>query len=363
MLVAAYAPLKPPDHPVPSGDRRVARLLDAALVRAGHRVVWPSRFRSRDGVGDRLRQLRLALLGGRLADRILRRFVALPTAHRPQAWITYHLYHKAPDHLGPTVARGLGIPYIVVEASLAAKQLGGKWDMGHRAAAAALGHASAIVSLNPADVPAIDAFRNPRVPHYLLPPFLAADAYAQSLPRKAGPARLLAVGMMRKGDKRRSYAVLAQALAKVKAPWQLAIAGDGPMRAEIEADFAPFGERVRFHGECDEAKMAALRGAGDVFVWPAIGEAFGMALLEAQASGLPAVAGITPGVAAIVADGRTGLLATLGDAEEFAKALTTLCIDTDLRAAMGRAAFAKVREQHDIAGAAELFDRILRRRA
>jgi glycosyltransferase involved in cell wall biosynthesis len=363
MLVAAYAPLKPPDHPVPSGDRRVARLLDAALVRAGHRVEWPSRFRSRDGAGNRLRQLRLALLGGRLADRLLRRLSARPTGQRPQAWITYHLYYKAPDHLGPTVARGLGIPYIVVEASLAAKQLGGKWDMGHRAAVAALAQASAIVSLNPGDAPAVDAFRNPRVPHCLLPPFLAADAYAQSQPRTAAPARLLAVGMMRNGDKRRSYAVLAQALALVKAPWQLAIVGDGPARAEIEADFASFGDRVRFHGECGEDEMAALRGASDIYVWPAIGEAFGMALLEAQASGLPAVAGFTPGVAAIVADGRTGLLATLGDAGEFAQALATLCIDTGLRARMGRAAFAKVRAQHDIAGAADLFDRILRRQA
>ncbi len=361
MLVAAYAPLKPPDHPIPSGDRRVARLLDAALVRAGHRVEWPSRFRSRDGAGNRLRQLRLALLGGRLADRLLRRLAARPTGQRPQAWITYHLYYKAPDHLGPTVARGLGIPYIVVEASLAAKQLGGRWDMGHRATVAALGQASAIVSLNPGDVPAIDAFRNPRVPHYLLPPFLAADDYAQSLPRSAPPARLLAVGMMRKGDKRRSYAVLAQALARLKTPWQLAIVGDGPMRAEIEADFAPFGARVRFHGECNEAEMAALRAASDIYVWPAIGEAFGMALLEAQASGLPAVAGATPGVAAIVADGRTGLLATIGDAAEFAQALATLCLDTGLRAKMGRAAFAKARAEHDIAGAADLFDRILRR--
>jgi glycosyltransferase involved in cell wall biosynthesis len=88
-----------------------------------------------------------------------------------------------------------------------------------------------------------------------------------------------------------------------------------------------------------------------------------MALLEAQASGLPAVAGATPGVAAIVVDGQTGLLATLGDAAEFAQALATLCIDTGLRAKMGRAAFEKIRAQHDIAGAADLFDRILRRQA
>ena len=46
MHVAFYAPMKPPDHPVPSGDRRMARLLMQALAHAGHRVVLASRFRS-----------------------------------------------------------------------------------------------------------------------------------------------------------------------------------------------------------------------------------------------------------------------------------------------------------------------------
>ena len=36
MRIAFYAPLKPPDHPVPSGDRRMARMLWAALRAGGH---------------------------------------------------------------------------------------------------------------------------------------------------------------------------------------------------------------------------------------------------------------------------------------------------------------------------------------
>jgi len=34
--IAFYAPLKPPDHPVPSGDRRIAELFLRALRQAGH---------------------------------------------------------------------------------------------------------------------------------------------------------------------------------------------------------------------------------------------------------------------------------------------------------------------------------------
>ena len=38
MRIAFYAPMKPPNHPVPSGDRTMARLMMAALELAGHEV-------------------------------------------------------------------------------------------------------------------------------------------------------------------------------------------------------------------------------------------------------------------------------------------------------------------------------------
>ncbi len=46
MRVTFYAPLKPPDHEVPSGDRRMARLLIQALELAGHEVEVAARLRS-----------------------------------------------------------------------------------------------------------------------------------------------------------------------------------------------------------------------------------------------------------------------------------------------------------------------------
>jgi glycosyltransferase involved in cell wall biosynthesis len=363
MLVAAYAPLKPPDDPVPSGDRRMARLIAQALQQGGHRVEWAARFRSRDASGNRLRQLRLALLGARLAERLLRRYLARPVSQRPQAWLTYHLYYKAPDHLGPAVARGLGIPYVVVEASIANKRAGGAWDIGHRATLAALAQATTIVSLNPGDARAIDAFRAPATAHYLQAPFLEAAHYAQTVLSDQPPLRLLAIGMMRSGDKQRSYEILAQALGNLVQPWRLTIVGDGPARPAIEAAFAGLGPRVVFAGLADSAQIAAALADSDVYVWPAIGEAFGMAILEAQASGLPVVAGAMPGVAAIVADGTTGLLTPPGDAAAFGAALATLGGDPALRARMGAAAFAKVRAVHDLPAAAALFDRVLRRAA
>src|SRR5215813_1566984 len=121
MRIAVYAPLKPPDHPIPSGDRRVARLFLTALRVAGHDAFVASRFRSYDGHGDALRQARLASLGTHLAERFLRRCANAPET-APDLWFTYHLYHKAPDWLGPVIADTLGIPYVIAEASDAPKQ-------------------------------------------------------------------------------------------------------------------------------------------------------------------------------------------------------------------------------------------------
>ena len=74
MRIAFYAPMKPPDHQVPSGDRRMARLLMQALRGAGHEVELASRLRSWEGQGDRRRQARIRGDAARLAERLIRRW-------------------------------------------------------------------------------------------------------------------------------------------------------------------------------------------------------------------------------------------------------------------------------------------------
>ena len=144
MRVAFYAPLKAPGHPVPSGDRAIARLLLAALERAGATRGWEvdvaSRFRSFDGAGDADRQARLRAIGARIADRLVHRYREAPAGRSPGLWFTYHLYHKAPDWIGPVVSERLGIPYLVAEASYAAKQRGGA--MAHRTRGGSGGHSA-----------------------------------------------------------------------------------------------------------------------------------------------------------------------------------------------------------------------------
>lgn len=367
MRIAFYAPLKPPDHPVPSGDRRMARLFLAAWRAGGHQPVVASRLRSFEGCGDVERQVRLSALGAHLAERYVARCRAEPQS-APQLWFTYHLYHKAPDWLGPRVADALGIPYVVAEASSAAKRACGPWAHGYRAAARAIRRADAVIGLNPADREGVlPLLRDPAcwVP---LKPFIDANAYCPAPADAGGSPRLIAVAMMREGDKLASYRLLGDGLSRLlDLAWNLEVVGDGPARRAVEQALAPLAGRVAMAGALDPATVARRLTGADLFVWPAVNEAFGMALLEAQASGVPVVAGAGGGVGEIVVSGQTGLLVAPGDPAAFASAVRALLVDPRRRAAFAAAARARVLAEHDLAGAARrlgcLADRMLAVRA
>ncbi len=363
MRIAFYAPLKAPDDPKPSGDRLIARMLMRALEEAGHQVALVSHFRSLDIGGDPDRQARIARLGGVLADRLLRAFEREPE-RRPDLWFTYHLYYKAPDWIGPHVARALTIPYVVAEASYAPWRGEGQWTLGHEAVAAALREADLVVGLNPRDEACARPLLKPSARYLMLEPFIdaapfraAREVRAETRARLAAAHGLdsdtpwlIAVAMMRERDKLPSYRLLAAALASIRhLPWSLLIVGDGPARAAVAAAMQPLEPRVAFLGRLDGEPLAQALAASDMFVWPAVNEAIGMAFLEAQAAGLPVVAGRRQGVEAVVADGRTGLLAEEGDAQAFAAACARLLGDARERARLAAAALEYVHDQHDIA--------------
>jgi glycosyltransferase involved in cell wall biosynthesis len=361
MRIAFHAPLKPPGHAQPSGDRRMARLLMAALERAGHTVEVASVLRSYDGGGDRDRQRRLRILGERMAARLVRRW----GGNAPDLWFTYHLYYKAPDWIGPAVSDALAIPYVLAEVSHAPKREGGPWALGHEEVAAAIARAHRVFGLNPVDAGCVLPLLAEPGRYVELKPFLDVAPYRTAIARDLGldasGPRLLAVAMMRPGDKLASYRVLGEALGLLKdKPWSLLVAGDGPARPEVEAALAGLAGRVTWLGEQTPEALAALYAAADVYVWPAVNEAYGMAFLEAQASGLPVVAGRTGGVPGIVRDGTTGMLVPMGDAAAFAGAVGALLDNAGERRRMGEAARRVVATEHGIDGAARALDLALR---
>jgi len=369
MRIAFYAPLKAPTHGVPSGDRRVAALLMSALARAGHHIELASSFRSYEPNGDPARQAALRAQGVALAEALAADWRSGPSQSRPALWFTYHVYYKAPDWLGPEVSRALCIPYVIAEASHAPKRAGGPWAIGHEGSAAAIRQAALLLAPTQHDLPCLTALLGSTERIVRLPPFLDAAPFsaaraARSTHRAALAAEqridpalpwLVVAAMMRPGDKRASYEALAAALARLRdRAWQLLVAGDGEARSEVEAALeAAAPGRTRYLGALDTARLAAACAAGDVFAWPAVNEAYGMAMLEAQAAGLPVVSCAVRGVPDVVLDGRTGLLAPPDNPQVFAAQLRALLDDAPRRRTLGDAAASFVRHERNIEAAAQ----------
>ena len=367
MRIAFYAPMKPPHHPVPSGDRRMARLLIAALELAGHRVTLASSLRVWDGTGDRDRQSDHEARAALEAEDLIRHY---RNTGVPDLWFTYHLYHKAPDLIGPVVCRTLGVPYAVAEASHAPKRRTGPWAAWHAAAADALARADAVFYLNPSDADCVSPLLKAGARERQLAPFTDTAAYPQARRRRAetrralaakhglDPARpwLVAAAMMREDVKKDSYRLLAEALRQVTPrAWELLIVGDGVARDAVEAMYR-FAPGTAFLGALPAEELALVHCACDLAVWPSLNEAFGLSLLEAQAAGLPAVSGRNDGVANMIRDGETGLLVPMGDAGALAQAVGRYLEDPDLRTAHGTAAQANVADRHSLEAAAAVLN-------
>ena len=344
--VAFYAPMKPPDHPVPSGDRTIARLTLAALRLAGAEVALASRLRILDKDGDPDRQA--ALIAEAAAE--VARILAAPGS-RPDLWVTYHCHHKAPDLLGPEIARGLDIPYAISEPSVSPRRRNGRWARFAALSETAIGAADRLFWTTTRDRPALEAAgAGPRMVH--LPAFLEAGA-APAIRTAGTPLRLLSVAMMRPGDKAESYVRLARALHHLDGDWRLEVIGDGPERTAVEAAFAPLAPRVRFRGAMDDAGgIRRAMEAADLLVWPGVGEGVGMVWLEAGAAGLPVVAEDGPAARDLLGCE----LPPAGDAPAFAAAIRRAAAD---RAALGRAARECVEARHTIEAAAATLGRSL----
>ncbi len=263
---------------------------------------------------------------------------------------------------------------MIAEASYAAKRAGGPWALGHESSAAAIRQAALLICPTRDDMAGLRELVPPeRILH--LPPFLDLEPYrSASAAREENRARLArehkldagvpwiaVVAMMRHGDKLASYRTLAATLARVAdLPWRLGVVGDGPARAEVRAalDGAVPGRTV-FLGEVKTRDIAPVYAACDLTVWPAINEAYGMALLEAQAAGLPVVSCAIRGVPDVVADGETGILVKDNDFEALARELRGLLLDRERRASLGRGAAAFVLRERSLEMAAGRLSRAL----
>lgn len=110
------------------------------------------------------------------------------------------------------------------------------------------------------------------------------------------------------------------------------IVGDGPNQEELRK-MAP--ENMTFTGFLSGQELAHVYAASDLFVFPSPTETFGNVVLEAIASGTPAIVANAGGVRTIVKHQRTGMLCEEKDIKGFAKAITELLLDRKRRREMG----------------------------
>jgi glycosyltransferase involved in cell wall biosynthesis len=165
---------------------------------------------------------------------------------------------------------------------------------------------------------------------------------------KRGPARFLYTGRLvaEKGlDDLLSAAGSLRGLATVE------VFGEGRMAEALQARVAREGLPVRLHGFAGRERLVGELAAATATVLPARWpENCPLAILEAAAQAVPAVATTAGGIPELVEDGRTGLLVPPGDPAALAAAMAALARDPDRSAELGQAARRRVVARHDPGG-------------
>ena len=168
---------------------------------------------------------------------------------------------------------------------------------------------------------------------------LAAKAFAEAEPLLQRIPGVLRVGMVaRMNSEAKNHRVFLQATAKLAATFpqvEFVLAGDGPLRASLEAQAAALGiaARVRFLGDCRDipAVMASL----DLTLAPSDSESLSNAIIESMAAGVPVVASNVGGNPELVNQER-GLLVPARDPQALCDAAAQLLSDNFYRERLGR---------------------------
>ena len=132
--------------------------------------------------------------------------------------------------------------------------------------------------------------------------------------------------------------VLLDAAAKMKSNAHIALAGAGPLEADLreQAERLNLGDRVSFLGFVRDADLLALRRSSDVFVIPSEAELQSLSTMEAVACGLPVVAANSYALPELVHHGENGYLFQPGNSDELASYIDKLLADPALRTKMGQ---------------------------
>lgn len=223
-----------------------------------------------------------------------------------------------------------------------------RFILSRSAAVIANARAGAVAAAKRAGVPVtnIDVVPNGLIPPDALPPG-QRDLLRQAIGVPAERPFALFVGRL---VKEKNLACLMRALARIptdQRPW-VALAGNGPLRGDIDAmrEAAGLDADVRFLGERKDT--AALMQSADFLVLPSSYEGMSNVLMEAMAAGCPVVASDVGGNPELVEDGVTGLLFPSDDADALARCLQTMGSDKALRLRLSQQAAQVARQRYSV---------------
>jgi glycosyltransferase involved in cell wall biosynthesis len=165
------------------------------------------------------------------------------------------------------------------------------------------------------------------------------------------------------------YAI--EALARMpRKDVHLVVAGKGPLREELEDLARSLGvaERVHFLGSVPRSQLMPLFPRAQAVMVPSVPaagvvEATSLAVMEAMACGTVAIASGIGGLAELIEDRQTGLLAPPGDAEALARAMMSVLEDADLHSRLVSAATEQVEKEYSrkpwLAKIKDVYQRVL----
>ena len=146
----------------------------------------------------------------------------------------------------------------------------------------------------------------------------------------------------------KDHPTAVRAVARCTADVHLAVAGEGELRAVVEACIRDeeVEDRVILLGQRDD--VPDLLAAADIYLAASHMEGLGTALMDAGLAGLPVVGTRAGGIPEVVEHGRTGILVPTRDPEALARAVDEVAADATLRQALGRAAADRVARRFSV---------------
>lgn len=164
------------------------------------------------------------------------------------------------------------------------------------------------------------------------------------------PRRLVCVGRLCEQKGQLLLIEAAHRLAADGTDFELVLAGDGELRADIEALIRRYKlqDRVRITGWISGARVREEILAARALVLPSFAEGLPVVLMEAMALQRPVISTYVAGIPELVTPGEHGWLVPAGDVDALTQAVRA-CLDApaDVLRRMGEAAHQRVLERHD----------------